>query len=44
MESRQKGDMEDYHEARLKLLHLTNSNLDTFEEDFPILVDDDEHA
>ena len=27
--------------ARLKLLHLTNSDHETFEEDFPILVDED---
>jgi len=33
-----------YREARLKLLHLTNSDPDTFEEDFPILVDEDTFA
>ena len=33
-----------YRKARSKLLHLTNSNLDTFDEDFPILVDEDTFA
>ena len=33
-----------YCEAQLKLLHLTNYNPDTFEEDFPILVDKDTFA